>query len=405
MNKEKMLKEINTLKNKYSKKYSKNWKIMKLMQRCKYEGKILFSYASGLKGNMYFKKQNGHGRKLPLVLQLPITNRCNLLCKMCNVPRISKEDITLDEFKKALSDKLFSEIISVGVNGGEPFLLSNIEEYIRVILNLPKIKSINIISNGILTERILEKLEIINKECKSKGVRVGVTFSLDGYRDVHNMIRGVPNAFDKTVKTIKSIQADKERYCSSIGIICTVSNYNINSINELLAFAELNDLPNINFQLAVAHKRLDNYNIVDNFSVITDDYNKMLAKEFFFGQYMKTQKSNYYFIYKFLESDCTKRMIACQWADRDVTLNASGELFYCAVNSKQIGSIKNGSLYNAFFDKHNIEYRKKLVCESCNKCIHYSTDKMYVSSFRDLAKYSKQRSTWFYNYLIKGRKL
>ncbi len=405
MNKAKLLEKVNVLKRKCADKYSDNWKVMNILQNFKYGGKIIFSYASGIKGNMYFKKQNGSGNKLPLVLQLPITNKCNLLCKMCNVPSMEKEDITFEKFKKALNNKLFSEIISVGVNGGEPFLLSNIEDYIDVILNLPKIRNINIISNGILTDRILEKLKIINERCKSKGVRVGITFSLDGYKDVHNMIRGVPGVFDRTVKTIKSIQADINKYCSSIGIICTVSNYNIHSLNELLAFAELNNLPNINFQLAVAHKRLDNYNIVENFSVITDKYNKMLAKEFFFGQYMKTQKSSYYFIYKFLESDCTKRMIACQWADRDVTLNASGELFYCAVNSKQIGSIKNESLYDAFFDKNNIEYRKKLVCENCDKCIHYSTDKMYISSFKELSKYSKQRSTWFYKYLIKGRNL
>ena len=98
-------------------------------------------------------------------------------------------------------------------------------------------------------------------------------------------------------------------------------------------------------------------------------------------------------------------MIACQWADRDVTLNASGELFYCAVNSKKIGSIKDKSLYNDFFDNNNINYRKNLVCDKCDSCIHYSTDKMYISSFKDMAKYSKIRSTWFYNYLIKGRNL
>lgn len=343
----------------------------------------------------------GSKRQLPLIIQLPITNRCNLKCKMCGIPDMTGQDMSLEQLEHSLNDKLFSEVVSVGVNGGEPFLLSDLEQRVDIILKLPKISSLNIISNGILTQRILEKLETIHDKCKLQAVKVGITFSLDGYHEVHDSIRGIKGAFDKTVTTIQAIQRNMQKYCEHIGIICTVSNYNIYSLNELTAFAELNDLPKIDFQLAVEHKRLNNADKVADFSITANEYHKMLAMEFFYTLFLKTNLDNYYFIYKYLESDCTRRMTSCPWADRDVTLDASGNLFYCAVNSKQIGTLTD-DLYGRFFDNENLDYRKSLVKTHCPSCIHYNNSAMYLKSYIDINSHRKDRYIWYLNYLLSG---
>ena len=100
------------------------------------------------------------------------------------------------------------------------------------MLSLPNLKSISIISNGTLKEQISKKLETIYLNCKNKGVKLNVTFSIDGYGDKHDEIRGVEGSFTKTIETIKSIQNEMHKYCDNLGVICTISKYNILPIME-----------------------------------------------------------------------------------------------------------------------------------------------------------------------------
>lgn len=65
-------------------------------------------------------------RKLgyPHTLQFPITNKCNLDCVMCNIHgNDSKNELSKDEISRILQDSIFKKVESVGVNGGEPFIL------------------------------------------------------------------------------------------------------------------------------------------------------------------------------------------------------------------------------------------------------------------------------------------
>jgi len=354
---------------------------------------------------LYKQKRKIQLKNLPEVIQLPITNKCNLNCKMCNVPSCGKEDISLAELDGALKDPLFDRVIAVGVNGGEPFIKSNFEEYIETVSNLPEIKNISIISNGILTKRILEKMERVYEACKSKKIRLAITFSIDGCEAVHDDIRGVKGAFQKTISTIAHIKDNKDKYCDSISIICTISKYNIFSITDLSVYAELNNLPTINYQLAVNHKRLDTSEFYDDFSVLSDEYTTLLATEFFYGLYLKTKRKNYYAIYYFLLNNGQGRLVDCQWQDRDVTLDASGDLFYCAVYSDKIGSIFDGvTLKSEFFDKKNLKYRKSILKNHCNECIHYNSGDYTFSANIKYYKYIFDMSVWSYKYIFYGRK-
>jgi len=358
-----------------------------------------------LKQNIYPK--DGTQMGLPQVLQLPITNRCNLTCKMCGVSSCGMADMPIQDFEKAINSGLLKQITSVGINGGEPFIKSNIEEYVDIILTLPKLDSIFIISNGILTDKILEKLNVIYEKCKEKNIRLTVTFSIDGYKDIHDQIRGMAGAFDKTISTIKSVQSEQSKYCDNIGIICTISKYNIYNINELLAYAELNSLPKITYQLAVGHARLENENKFKEFSVMTDEYSRLLAQEFFFRLYSESGQIFYYYpIYRYIESGGTERLINCNWAFRDATIDASGNLYYCAVKSKSIGSIySDKSLEESFFDKQNIKYRINLVNDNCCKCIHYWGNESSFLAYRRYLKYLLKNRTWRFDYIKRGRRL
>lgn len=103
-------------------------------------------------------------KKYPTTLQLPITYKCNFDCVMCGMRKmISNSNITPDELRTILSDKLFCKIKSVGLNGGEPFLLKNLEQYVYAITeSLPKLSDLFIITNGYPTMRFSSTLDFIH---------------------------------------------------------------------------------------------------------------------------------------------------------------------------------------------------------------------------------------------------
>ena len=214
----------------------------------------------------------------PVSLQLPITNKCNLDCLMCNIKcKNSSKEITVDILNKTMKSKLLKKITSVGVNGGEPFVLADIVERVSVLVNaLPKLKSIYIISNGTFTENIIKKLPLIYDVCKKKKVFLQLSISIDGIGKIHDIVRCKEGTFDRAINTINIIKSDLKKYCDYLNIICTVSKANVYNLPETDEFAKMNGW-NISYNVATIHERLYNYNKIDNFSIFDDLISKNLA--------------------------------------------------------------------------------------------------------------------------------
>ena len=149
------------------------------------KNKKLFLIARSLRflQSSTFSKINGSQKKYPKVIQLPITYNCNSRCVMCNIWQMDHSgEATVEEFANFMQDDIFKKVQSVGINGGEPTLIGNIDEYAKVILTLPVIKSLNIISHGFNTSRALKAFEKIYSACREKGVG----YNLSGLRGLVN---------------------------------------------------------------------------------------------------------------------------------------------------------------------------------------------------------------------------
>lgn len=287
----------------------------------------------------------------------------------------------LIDFRKAIGDPIFNEIIAAGVNGGEPSLIRNLEDYVAEILKLPKIKSFNVISNGFIENRFLSSLEKIYDMCKSKSVSFHVAISLDGYSGVHNLVRGVPRVFNKTQSTIDSIIENQYKYCDSFDVACTIVQKNIDNLVELDVFAEEKNY-DITYRLGIDNKRIESQILNKNFSVIHDFVLKQNAKEFIHSQMYKA--SDVYMKYKyhsiFYGLTNKRRLLGCAWKDEGITMDPSGDIFYCAVASEKIGSAKNREGVSSFFSKENIDYRASIIKEECDSCIHDYQGQTEISS-------------------------
>lgn len=305
---------------------------------------------------------------------------------MCNVWNMDHSDeMEISEFSQYIQDDLFKEVIAVGINGGEPTLIKNLPEYATEILTLPALKSLNIISNGYKKNTLLKMAEDIYQECCAHNVRFHISISLDGYGAIHDKVRGIQGAFEKTVATIDEIMKNQHLYCDTFDIGCTVINQNVHHLMELEAYAKSKNY-NIKYRLGIENKRIESNKLSEQFSVFYND-NKQSAIEFFHykAQDVKNdyEKFKYFALFHWLSSKEPKRLLGCMWQDEGVTLDSRGNLYYCAVESECLGSLRKEDGESVFFKSDNLQYREWIIENKCDQCIHdyagkIEEDKRYV---------------------------
>ncbi len=345
--------------------------LIKKMKQNRYLLKVL-TVVNFIKGSSLIRI-DGSAKKYPKVIQLPITYNCNAACVMCNIWQMDHSgEMSIEEFSTFMQDPLFKEVEAVGINGGEPSLVPNLHEYAEEILNLPSLKALNIISHGFSPKPLFKQVEKIYASCKKKGISFHISISLDGVGLVHDTVRGKENVFEKTKSTIDEIIKNQNKYCDTYDIGCTIVKQNIDYLIELDTFAKARDY-NIRFRLGIDNKRIESDKLRDQYSVIYSPL-RQSAKEFFHYQISQAKGLQNLFkafsIFYWLNSSQPKRLIGCAWKDEGVTLDARGELYYCAVASKSIGSLRSDGGEKIFFNDQNIEYRKSIIVDHCDGCIH-----------------------------------
>lgn len=325
----------------------------------------------------------------PEVIQLPITHLCNFDCVMCGMHHmINRKDFSAEELGTILSDKLFQYVKTIGVNGGEPFIKDDFVECILVMMEkLPYLSTINIITNGFFTDKILGKLSELRKITRDK-LTINVSFSLDGINDMQDFHRGHKDAFSQLRKTIESILVNKDEYLDDFNFICTITKYNIYRINEVEMWARDKGV-DVAYNIATVNERIENEEKLSDFSIFSDEHARMLAEEFFYCKYRECQSERYFGIYLFIKYK--KRFSGCpcmynQW----VTLTPDSQIGFCATHSKKIGSALEKSAL--VLVKNNLDHLYEIRNSFCNSCSHYIYD---LNSQGLRYMFEEQRKNWY----------
>jgi sulfatase maturation enzyme AslB (radical SAM superfamily) len=162
----------------------------------------------------------GWPRPLPMNLTFSLSYRCNSRCKTCNVYKKDSYELTPDEWKKVFKS-LGKAPFWVTISGGEPFLRDDLLEIVRALYDNCRPAIINIPTNGILHNRIPDRVKEIASYCK--GSQIIINLSLDDIEERHDAIRGVPGNFEKALKSfngLKKIHLDN----LALGIHTVISN-------------------------------------------------------------------------------------------------------------------------------------------------------------------------------------
>ena len=171
-------------------------------------------------------KSNFSSLKRPYKLNFCVTYLCQSRCSTCNIWEIRpKNELAIEEVRKFAENNNYFKWIEL--TGGEPFLRSDIADIAKAFKeNCKDLYLMTMPTNSLCSISMVEKRL---REILSLGIpRVVVTVSLDGWKELHDKIRGIPGNFDKAMQVYGMIQKLKKEY----GAIAAVFGYTMSKFNQ-----------------------------------------------------------------------------------------------------------------------------------------------------------------------------
>ena len=183
--------------------------------------------------------------KHPYKVTFCITYRCQSKCVTCNIWQIKPtNELSLEEIQKFAQKNSYFKWVQL--TGGEPFLRSDIVDIARTFKESCKgLYLITMPTNSLCNpDLILRNLEEIAK----LGIpRVELTVSLDGYRELHDKIRGIPGNYDRAINIFRRVSELRKRY-PNLGVFFgyTMSKFNSGLLEKTIDEVR-KDVPGVRF--------------------------------------------------------------------------------------------------------------------------------------------------------------
>lgn len=139
----------------------------------------------------------------PVKFDLFLTNRCNLLCQFCHYPFLPesryKDELSHEEIISLVRQAGEMGAMVFGILGGEPFLR---KETCLEAMELGKAGGMSgsLVTNGtLLREKDLRRIIAMGWDL--------LRFSIDAPESaLHDTLRGIKGSFDKTIRTLSTLQ-------------------------------------------------------------------------------------------------------------------------------------------------------------------------------------------------------
>ncbi len=175
--------------------------------------------------------------KTPVSGVFELTPRCNLNCKMCYVRMSAEEvaahggEISIDDWIRICDEAYDNGLLYLLLTGGEVFLLKDFERLYRHAYEKGIVLSIN--SNGsMINDEHIKMLVSMPPE------RINITIYGDS-AEKYGELCGNPAVYDKVLENVLKLKANNIR----VSLNCSVTKLNVNSLDNIIRFAETNGLP------------------------------------------------------------------------------------------------------------------------------------------------------------------
>lgn len=320
-----------------------------------------------------------HGLSIqsPYYITYIVTYRCNSFCKMCGNWKIYKdnptkvlEELTVREIKKIFIN--ISQPANLTLTGGEPFLRKDLYEISKNFRELyPDLYSYGFPTNGLLTQHIIKESEKI-WELAFKNFRVSI--SIDGPQVINDKIRGVKNAFKKSIDTYLELKDfSKNRKDFSVGLNWTITPDNAGcierfcqEINSSFGVKVVDDLILSVSQLGFAFNNTK-YSFDINPEKAKADIDYLLNNANYQGLYGKLKKEFVRLCKNYLDNP-KKMVIPCNSGSASCAIDPYGYLYPCTVWNMKIGSLRDTD-FNILWKSDKAKKIRNLIREErCPNC-------------------------------------
>ncbi|MBU1726590.1 MAG: radical SAM protein [Candidatus Omnitrophica bacterium] len=300
-----------------------------------------------------------------------ITNRCNLSCRMCDIPENRVEELSTQRWKEIIRDASLIGAQTAVFSGGEPLLREDIFELISCARN--NRMNACLTSNGcLIDENVAEKLA-------RSGVNV-VNVSIEGNESVHDFLRG--NGVFK--KALCGLSALKKCNIEST-IASTVSNYNFEHLSEIPELALKYGVTTVRFQ-PFSRIFLNDYSKGNEFLIGKQDLEK--AKAVMEQVISKLKENNIAtnpegYLRKipyYLCGQGNPGYSGCGALWSTCSINSKGEILPCwVINSedKIIGTLESAGLYELWFSERRDRVINSVIKEGCPGCMMSCYDEAF----------------------------
>jgi MoaA/NifB/PqqE/SkfB family radical SAM enzyme len=147
-------------------------------------------------------------RDLPYKVTFVATYHCNFRCEMCSIwQKKSVGEMTPDEVASFFGR--WSQFSWVHLTGGELFMRRDLEDVVAAIVEHDRsLYLLNFPTTGWFGDRAVALVERILRQ----GIgRLMVTISIDGPKDLHDAMRGLPGSWERGIETFRRLRGIKRR--------------------------------------------------------------------------------------------------------------------------------------------------------------------------------------------------
>lgn len=305
------------------------------------------------------------------------------------------------EIREIFQDPLFTSVRKFALSGGEPTLRDDIADIVDIILeSCPQVSEIALLTNGLEPTNVVSKArELVTLPKLHGSSKLTIQVSLDGFREIHEKIRRVPQAFERTIETIKMLKDLQLEMPFYLCLTCVVQPSNIDNLVQLAEFGQEIELP-INFvpidlRGMIANQPENGAN-GDHLPRLTVAHWKKL-KTLFSEQlqpYLKPSNIPFWHEY-FAVLEGNERKLPCFLVNHYIGVDSDGTLYLCCrdIPSMTYGNAKDEAPHKIWFSTRARKMRNNVKAQFCPNC----------SAGCDTAFSFKQEFFFYARFLIKER--
>jgi MoaA/NifB/PqqE/SkfB family radical SAM enzyme len=312
----------------------------------------------------WLMKHLGFPRLMPMNYTVSLLYTCNSRCSTCNIWKKKARNFSVEEYKK-LFKNIGKSPYWITFSGGEPFLRQDIIEIVQTIYNISKPHIINIPTNGILTNQIVENTAAICRACPQAQIIVNV--SIDGIEDQHDEIRKVPGNYKKAILTYQKLKALKLSNLT-VGIHTVISQFNVDSFPAIAN--ELMRMKPDSYITEIAEERVELDTIGANITPSLVKYKSaidFLIHRIKNGSYKGMSKITmafrieYYNLVKKVMRD-QKQILPCYSGIASAQISPDGEIWSCCIKAKSLGNLRDKKYnFRSIWFSHEAELERRSI--------------------------------------------